>query len=85
MATGVSGGAIYIAGGLTLKGSAFIENAAGEDGLAIGSTFCGSSWVQLENVSFTNNGLYCPRGLYQQIPSNGVVRLGRLLQRQFQL
>lgn len=83
--TGGSGGAIYLVGGLTLNGSDFVENAAGEDGLATGSYFCGSSLVRLENVGFINNGLYSPSGLYQAIPTIGVVRLVRLLQRKIPL
>lgn len=69
---GASGGAIYLAGGLSLIESSFTENSAGEDGLAIGSSNCGFSLVQFIDVYFADNGMRCPIGKYQRY--NYVVR-----------
>lgn len=70
--TAIAGGGIYHSGGLTLTRSKFTDNRAGQNGLAIGSDTCGSSWVEVQDVYFYNNHRYCPAGLYQ--PYNLVVR-----------
>lgn len=63
---GVSGGAIYHVGGLKLNDVSFTDNSAGQDGLAIGSSSCSSTSVELEGVDFAGNRMYCPEGLYQR-------------------
>ena len=70
--SGISGGAAYTVGGFILADSSFTENKAVECGLAICSSSSGSSRVELQGVSFANNGRYCPGGQYQ--PYNYPVR-----------
>lgn len=55
------GGALFNAGALTVNNTVFVENTAGEGGLAIHDE---GSDIVLKNVTFHGNTLSCPSQQY---------------------
>lgn len=58
---GVSGGALYHTGVVTLQNVSFVANRAGDEGMAVTSI---GELDKTSNASFTGNTIHCPVGEY---------------------
>lgn len=56
-----SGGGLFHTGSLDITNTSFIDNQAGQDGLAMYSF---GALIEAPSLTFSNNTLYCPEGKY---------------------